>query len=125
MSAEDELEVRVQRMHIAGAWAQVVKALGYSTDDPHLEDTPHRVARFLAEWHTAGKSPPKLTTFPNEPRVDEVVAVGGLRFHSMCAHHGLPFFGTVAIGYIPKHQVLGLSKFARVVDHFAHRYQVQ
>jgi GTP cyclohydrolase I len=110
---------------IASAWATIVNELGYDTEDPHLRDSPDRIARYMRNWHTIGSAPPKLTTFPNDPHVNEVVAVGGIWFYSMCAHHGLPFFGTAAIGYIPGDHVLGLSKFARVVDHFAHRFQVQ
>lgn len=110
---------------IEGAWATVIRELGYPKLNPHLVDSPARVARFLRDWHTQGKDPPKLTCFPNEPRVDEVVLVGGIRFYSMCAHHGLPFVGEAAIGYIPDEKVLGLSKFARVVQHFASRFQTQ
>lgn len=112
---------------VAAAWATLIESLGYDPRDPHLKDSPARVARFLATWHTrASKDPPPLTTFPNEdPRVDEVVATGRIRFYSMCAHHGLPFFGEAAVGYIPRDKVLGLSKFARVIRHFAQRFQVQ
>ncbi len=106
------------------AWRTVISGLGYDPKNPHLKDSPARVARFMAGWHTEGKEPPPLTVFPNKG-CDELVAVGGLRFHSLCAHHGLPFTGVAAIGYVPSKHVLGLSKFARVVDHFAHRFQVQ
>lgn len=107
------------------AWRQLVQALGYDMKDPHLTDSPARVARFLSEWHTQTSDPPKLTTFPNDPKVDELVAVGRIPFYSLCAHHGLPFSGHASVGYIPKDKVLGLSKFARVIDHFARRFQVQ
>lgn len=112
---------------VAAAWATIIESLGYESDDPHLADSPKRVARFLTSWHTkASADPPKLTTFPNDnPRVDEVVATGRIRFYSMCAHHGLPFFGEAAVGYIPRDKVLGLSKFARVIHHFAQRFQTQ
>ncbi len=112
---------------IEAAWGNLIEALGYDIRDPHLSGSPERVARFLAEWHTrSGVEPPKTTCFPNDnPKVDEVVACGGLRFYSMCAHHGLPFFGEVAIGYIPSDKVIGLSKFARVVQYFAQRFQTQ
>lgn len=109
---------------LSQAWTAIIKGLNYNGADPHLRDTPKRVARFMTEWHTAGKEPPTLTVFPNQG-YDEVVAVGGIQFYSMCAHHGLPFFGTASIGYIPGNSVVGLSKIARVVDHFARRFQVQ
>lgn len=111
---------------LENAWSAVIAGLGYDAADPHLVDSPARVGRFLREWHTNDSEPPKLTTFPNaDPRVDELVMTGGIRFYSLCAHHGLPFFGTAAVGYLPRDKVLGLSKFARVIDHFAHRFQVQ
>jgi GTP cyclohydrolase I len=109
---------------IAAATERTIQALGYEPD-AHLTGTPGRVARFMRQWHTVGHEPPKLTTFPNEPRVDQLVLVKGIRFYSLCAHHGLPFVGEAAVGYIPRDSVLGLSKFARVVDHFARRFQVQ
>src|SRR5688500_18803480 len=92
---------------VEASWRTLIEALGYDINDPHLRESPARVARFLHEWHTKnGHEPPKLTTFPNEPKVDELIAVGGIRFYSMCAHHGLPFFGRAAIGYIPTVKVL-------------------
>jgi GTP cyclohydrolase IA len=40
-------------------------------------------------------------------------------------HHLLPFWCEVSIGYIPDDKVLGLSKFARIAQQFAHRLQLQ
>jgi GTP cyclohydrolase I len=37
----------------------------------------------------------------------------------------LPFVGVAHIGYLPADRILGLSKFARVVDFFSHRTQTQ
>lgn len=104
--------------------ARQIRALGYDLNDPHLLDTPTRVARFQRAWHTIGKEPPPLTTFPNDG-ADEMVVVDTIRFYSLCSHHGLPFLGNAHIGYVPSDRLLGLSKFARVVDYFAHRFQVQ
>lgn len=116
---------RTTKSAAEAAWATIIRTLGYDPSNPHLAGSPARVGRFLHEWHTQNKKPPKLTVFPNVPMVDEMVACGGLTFYSVCAHHGVPFFGTAAIGYIPGKSVLGLSKFARVVDHFANRFQTQ
>jgi len=55
----------------------------------------------------------------------EMVLVKDIEVYSMCEHHILPFFGKAHVAYIPKGQVVGLSKIPRVVDAFARRLQVQ
>ena len=114
----------IDRGRVELAWKELLAALGYDPEDPHLVGTPERVARFHATWNTQGKDPPKLTVFPNDG-TDQVIAVGGIRMHSLCAHHGLPFVGVAAVGYIPRLRLVGLSKLARVVDHYSHRFTVQ
>jgi GTP cyclohydrolase IA len=109
---------------IALAWARIIKELGFDPTDPHLRDSPARVARFLREWMMHGKEKPRITVFPNDG-YDQMLVCGGITFHSLCAHHGLPFFGTATIGFIPRGKLVGLSKFARVVDHHARAFQVQ
>lgn len=56
---------------------------------------------------------------------DEIIVVDNIEFFSLCEHHMLPFTGVCHIAYLPRGKVLGLSKFARIVDMFAQRLQVQ
>jgi GTP cyclohydrolase I len=65
----------------------------------------------------------KWKDFPSE--ADEMVIVEAIPFTSLCAHHVLPFIGVAHVAYIPQGKIAGLSKFARVVKHFAARLQVQ
>ena len=67
----------------------------------------------------------ELTTFPNDEGYDELVVVKSIPVQSVCEHHLLPFTGIAHVGYLPGDRILGLSKFARVVEMFARRPQVQ
>ena len=105
------------------AVSDLLEALGQDTDDEHLQETPRRVAAALGEMLTPQSF--NLTTFPNDEGYDELVLARDIPFHSLCQHHMLPFVGVAHVGYLPGDRILGLSKLARVVDHFARGLQVQ
>ncbi|MDR5699219.1 GTP cyclohydrolase I [Agromyces sp. LY-1074] len=102
---------------------QFLGALGRDLADPNLTDTPRRVVQAFDEL--LSRAPLDLTTFPNDEGYGELVLVRDIPFVSLCAHHLLPFRGTVQVGYLPTDRLLGLSKLARVVAHFAHDLQLQ
>ena len=101
----------------------LLTALGYDPADDDLRETPSRVARAYEELLTPRPFVP--TTFANDEGYDELVLARDIPFHSLCEHHLLPFAGVAHVGYLPGDRILGLSKLARVVDHFARRLQVQ
>src|ERR1700750_3265186 len=98
-------------------------ALGISVDSESLRDTPGRMARAYAELFTP--RPFDLTTFPNDEDYDELVLARSIPVRSVCEHHLLPFVGVAHVGYLPGDRILGLSKLARIVEHFSCRPQVQ
>jgi GTP cyclohydrolase I len=100
-----------------------LRALGISLDSESLQGTPGRMARAYAELFTP--RPFDLTTFPNDEGYDELVLVRDIPVRSVCEHHLLPFVGVAHVGYLPGERILGLSKLARIVEHFACRPQVQ
>ena len=53
------------------------------------------------------------------------VEVKDIAFHSICAHHFLPFFGQVDLAYEPGDRILGIGKLPRLVDALARRFQIQ
>jgi len=105
------------------AAADLLAALGIDVDQDGLRETPGRMARAYAELFSA--RPFQLTTFPNDEGYDELVLARGIPFRTVCEHHLLPFAGVAHVGYLPDDRILGLSKLARVVEHFAARPQTQ
>ncbi len=107
----------------ARAVQDLLRALGQDPDSEHLRRTPERVARAFEELLTPHPVDP--TTFPNDEGYDELVVVRDIPFHSLCEHHLLPFVGKAHLAYLPRDRILGLSKLARVVEHFSRSLQVQ
>ena len=102
---------------------ELLTALGADLDDPGLRETPRRVAAAYAELLTP--EPFNLTTFPNDEGYDELVVVRDIPFQSLCMHHLLPFHGVAHVAYLPAERIVGLSKLARVVEHYSRDLQVQ
>ena len=101
----------------------LLEALGLDTATEGMVDTPARMARAYAELFST--RPFSATTFPNDEGYDELVLARAIPLRSVCEHHLLPFAGVAHVGYLPGDRILGLSKLARLVDHFAARPQVQ
>lgn len=105
------------------AVADLLDALGVDRPGDGLAETPARVARAYAEL--LSPQPFEATTFANDEGYDELVVAKDIPFSSLCEHHLLPFSGVAHVGYLPGERLLGLSKLARVVDHFSRRLQLQ
>jgi GTP cyclohydrolase I len=105
------------------AAADFLAALGVDVDREDLRQTPARMARAYVELFSA--RPLRLTTFANDEGYDELVLARSIPFRTVCEHHLLPFSGVAHVGYLPGERIVGLSKLARLVEHFAARPQVQ
>ncbi len=110
--------------------ALYLKILQTLSEDPTREGlvkTPARAAKAMLEV-TAGYHM-DLNVVANgaiyESQCNNIVVVEGLEFYSLCEHHCLPFYGQCNISYLPNGRVLGLSKFARILDMFSKRLQIQ
>jgi GTP cyclohydrolase I len=105
------------------AAADFLTALGIDLDREERRATPARMARAYAELIAA--QPFRLTTFPNDEGYDELVLARAIPFRTLCEHHMLLFSGVAHVGYLPGERILGLSKLARLVEHFAAEPQTQ
>jgi len=106
---------------------EILSAVGENPDREGLLRTPERVARAYGELLEGYRIDPiKLV---NEAvfttKYDDMVIVRDIEFYSLCEHHMLPFIGRAHVAYLPKGQVIGLSKIPRIVDMFSRRLQIQ
>lgn len=112
---------------LANHYREIIAGLGEDPDREGLRDTPKRAATAM-QFLTHGYSQ-SLEELVNGAvffsKTDEMVLVKDIELYSMCEHHLLPFIGKCHIAYMPKGKVLGLSKFARIVDMYARRLQIQ
>ncbi len=106
---------------------EILVAVGENPDREGLLKTPNRVARAYGELLEGYRTDPlKLVnkaTF--KAKYDDMVIVRDIEFYSLCEHHMLPFLGRAHVAYLPKGEVIGLSKIPRIVDMFSRRLQIQ
>jgi GTP cyclohydrolase I len=114
----------IDTSRVAELITQLLVELGEDPAREGLTGTPDRVAA----WWNAFLSPDDIATatcFTESHLSDQLVIVGGMSVWSLCEHHMLPMNLQVTAGYMPDGQVVGLSKFGRIAQHFAGRLQVQ
>lgn len=112
---------------LESSFHQIIGAVGEDVKREGLIDTPKRAAKAM-EFLTQGYRQDLNEIINNaifESDNDEMVIVKDIELYSLCEHHMLPFIGKCHIAYIPDGKVLGLSKFARIIDMFARRLQIQ
>lgn len=112
---------------IARHYKEILKLIGENPDREGLQKTPLRAAKAIYDvtcgYRMNARDIASQAIF--EHPGSRMVIVKDIEFYSLCEHHILPFFGKVAVGYIPKGKIVGLSKLARIVDCFARRLQTQ
>jgi GTP cyclohydrolase IA len=112
---------------LADHYSEILTILGEDVKRNGLVDTPLRAAKAM-QFLTDGYQKDLQEVVNDaifEADTDEMVIVQDIEFYSLCEHHMLPFIGRCHIAYLPQGKVLGLSKFARIVDMYAKRLQIQ
>lgn len=106
---------------------RLLVAIGEDPDREGLVETPRRVADAMAQLTEGYWASPRAVVGDAlfEHSGEDLVLLRDIPFYSLCEHHLLPFFGRCHIGYVPRGQVIGLSKLPRLVDVFARRLQLQ
>lgn len=107
---------------------ELIRWIGDDPDREGLVDTPGRVVDSCLEFFEGyGQDPHAYLerTFEQVGGYDEIVLLREIPFHSHCEHHMAPIMGKAHLAYLPRNEVVGISKLARVVHAYAKRLQVQ
>lgn len=111
---------------IAKLMQELIKELGENPEREGLLKTPERIAKSYEKiFGGYNQDPKKVVTVFDDEDYDEMIICKGIDFYSTCEHHMQPFFGKVAIGYIPNKKIIGISKLPRLVEIFSRRLQNQ
>jgi len=113
---------------IEDRFTDIMNALGLDLRDDSLIETPKRIAKMFVHEIFGGldyRNFPKLTVIENKMNVDEMITVRNIDLSSTCEHHFVTIDGSANVAYIPRDNVVGLSKINRLVRFFAQRPQVQ
>jgi GTP cyclohydrolase I len=115
---------------IARGVRDFLREVGADLSDPELKETPQRVARaWLTELLDGYQQDPsevlgkRMTVQKRSAR--EMVVMTGLRFHSVCPHHLLPWEGVAHIAYMPDQVVVGFGRLSSLLDCLGHRLVLQ
>jgi GTP cyclohydrolase I len=118
----DQMAVDLTQANLSYHMREIISLLGLDPDNQHFARTPERVTKVLRAYVQAIDLNAVLSDGfedddPGEGERNEKVLVvqTNIPFMGMCAHHLLPFFGSAAVGYLPRQRVVGLSKLTRLV----------
>lgn len=123
----EEGELESLQSEVEVAMQAVLEALVIDTNNDHnTNETAKRVAKMFIHETFGGRyrSAPKITAFPNVGYTG-LYTSGPISIRSTCAHHFQNIVGKCWVGIIPDEEVIGLSKFNRLIHHIAERPQIQ
>jgi GTP cyclohydrolase I len=120
-------ELKLLQDEVANNLEDVLRSLVIDIDNDHnTQDTARRVAKMFVQETFSGRymPTPKVTAFPNLG-YKSLYTTGPISIRSTCAHHFQNIVGRCWVGIIPENEVIGLSKFNRLVHHICERPQIQ
>jgi GTP cyclohydrolase I len=123
-------ELDLLQGEVEAKMAEVLRTLVIDTESDHnTQDTARRVAKMYLREVFGGRYVPEpaVTEFPNIARLNELMIVGPVTIRSACSHHFCPILGRVWVGVMPNEHsaLIGLSKYARLVEWLMNRPQIQ
>ena len=125
---ENKYSPAERKVKIEAHMRAVLELMSLDLTDDSLVDTPKRIAKMYVDEIFSGldyANFPKITIIQNKMHFDEMVKVNDITMMSTCEHHLVTIDGLATVAYLPKKNIIGLSKINRIVRFFAQRPQVQ
>ncbi|QDF65653.1 GTP cyclohydrolase I FolE [Shewanella sp. SNU WT4] len=122
------LSADVRKDKIEQHMRSILELMSLDLSDDSLADTPRRIAKMYVDEIFSGldyANFPKITVIENKMQFDEMVRVQDISMTSTCEHHLVTIDGVATVAYLPRNNIIGLSKINRIVRFFAQRPQVQ
>jgi len=123
-----ELSADERKDQIEQHMRAILNLMSLDLTDDSLADTPRRIAKMYVDEIFSGldyRNFPKITVIENKMGFDEMVKVNDISLTSTCEHHLVTIDGLATVAYLPRKNIIGLSKINRIVQFFAQRPQVQ
>jgi GTP cyclohydrolase I len=126
----EEGELDALQHEVEAKMEEVLRTLVIDTEKDHnSQETARRVAKMYLREVFGGRYVPEppVTEFPNVSRLNELMIVGPVTVRSACSHHLCPIIGRIWVGVMPNEHsaLIGLSKYARLVEWVMTRPQIQ
>lgn len=123
-----ELSSEERKDKIEHHMREILTLMSLDLRDDSLVETPKRIAKMYVDEIFSGldyANFPKITVIENKMGFDEMVKVKDISLTSTCEHHLVTIDGVATVAYLPRKNIIGLSKINRIVRFFAQRPQVQ
>lgn len=106
----------------------IINLLKLNLKHDSLSNTPKRIAKMYVKEIFLGLDYlnfPRITIIKNNMQIDDMITIRNINITSICEHHFIVFNGKATVSYIPKNNLLGLSKIDKIVQFFSKRPQLQ
>ena len=128
INEKNSIKTEVSDKEAEEAFRTILRWIGEDPSREGLIETPKRVTKAYKEYFQGYKQSTEeilSKTFGDVEGYDDMVVEKNITVESHCEHHMAPIIGVAHVAYIPKNNVVGLSKLARVVEVFSKRLQTQ
>lgn len=125
---ELNLDYNTRMNKITEHMKSIINLLKLDVYHDSLLHSPQRIAKMYIKEIFSGLDYlnfPKITFIRNDMQAQDMITVRNINITSICEHHFIVFNGKATVSYIPKKNIIGLSKINKIVDFFSKRPQLQ